>query len=142
MIRIPFSKARQYKPVLPYGMWTRLDGDKVLFNRGYTPFAIKSPDASVDLCDHFHVENIVKDEFFWDDWSAPTRNEETLQKCCEILDDWGIVIAPRPEPGTVSHTVFHHDDWCDQLNGKGACNCEPDIEFDADPSTIYGGDAA
>lgn len=21
-----------------------------------------------------------------------------------------------------------HDDWCDLLNGRGECNCEPEIE--------------
>ena len=27
-------------------------------------------------------------------------------------------------PG-VYHVEILHDDWCDQLNGKGPCNCEP-----------------
>jgi len=30
------------------------------------------------------------------------------------------------EPGVYEATVFH-DVWCDLLNGKGPCNCEPEI---------------
>ncbi len=142
MIKIPFNKVQQYRPIIPYGQWVRVNGDKVLFNRSYTPFAIKTSDGDVELCDRFWVKNIHKTEHFWDDRSSPWKEPDTLQKCCEILDAWGIVIATRLEPGKVSHTVFYHDDWCAQLNGKGTCNCEPDIEFDADPSTIYGGGVA
>jgi hypothetical protein len=32
-----------------------------------------------------------------------------------------------PKPGTVNHVSIAHDDWCDLLAGKGACNCDPDV---------------
>ena len=30
------------------------------------------------------------------------------------------------EPG-VYETLILHDEWCDLLNGKGPCNCEPEV---------------
>ena len=30
------------------------------------------------------------------------------------------------EPGVYEATVFH-DAWCDLLNGRGPCNCEPEV---------------
>jgi hypothetical protein len=30
------------------------------------------------------------------------------------------------EPGIV-HIDVAHDDWCDLLNGRGKCNCNPEI---------------
>ena len=30
-------------------------------------------------------------------------------------------------PGTVQHVHVAHDDWCAQLRGTGACNCDPDV---------------
>ncbi len=34
--------------------------------------------------------------------------------------------AVKTPPG-FHHVDVLHDDWCDQLSGKGPCNCEPDI---------------
>lgn len=31
--------------------------------------------------------------------------------------------------GGVEHITVQHDDWCDQLSGRGWCNCDPDIKF-------------
>jgi len=30
------------------------------------------------------------------------------------------------EPGVYEATVFH-DGWCDLLNGRGLCNCDPEV---------------
>lgn len=27
----------------------------------------------------------------------------------------------------VALTTVQHDSWCDKLNGRGACNCNPDV---------------
>jgi len=36
--------------------------------------------------------------------------------------------AQRLKPGVhMAHVM--HDDWCDQLNGRGTCNCEPEIKI-------------
>lgn len=32
------------------------------------------------------------------------------------------------KPGTVSAVTIAHDDWCDLINGRGGCNCDPDLE--------------
>ena len=32
------------------------------------------------------------------------------------------------KPGSVYSTTVLHDDWCDQLNGRGPCNCEPELK--------------
>jgi hypothetical protein len=29
--------------------------------------------------------------------------------------------------GRVFTEAVYHDDWCDQLAGRGPCNCEPEI---------------
>lgn len=29
--------------------------------------------------------------------------------------------------GTVQRVEIQHDDWCDLLNGRGYCNCNPTI---------------
>jgi len=39
--------------------------------------------------------------------------------------------AQEAQPGTVSHTVIKHDDWCLIFSGK-PCNCNPDIEIISD----------
>ena len=31
------------------------------------------------------------------------------------------------DSGKVFVARICHDDWCDQLNQKGACNCDPEI---------------
>lgn len=33
--------------------------------------------------------------------------------------------------GEISHAHVYHDDWCDFLNGRGPCNCNPEIRIDA-----------
>jgi hypothetical protein len=29
------------------------------------------------------------------------------------------------QPGSVQHVDIYHDSWCDQLHGRGPCNCHP-----------------
>jgi hypothetical protein len=33
--------------------------------------------------------------------------------------------AVVPTPGTVQRIEIQHDSWCDLLNGRGYCNCNP-----------------
>lgn len=47
----------------------------------------------------------------------PKYLDEVIKRGQAILDE---------EPGVYEATVFH-DDWCDLLNGKGPCNCEPEV---------------
>lgn len=35
--------------------------------------------------------------------------------------------ATLPSEPAVHHMTVLHDDWCDLLNGRGACNCEPEL---------------
>ena len=49
--------------------------------------------------------------------------------------------AQKAQPGTVSHAVVKHDDWCDIFKGK-PCNCNPDLEIISDEEyQKRGGDA-
>tara|TARA_Y100000310_G_C20678913_1_gene814725 strand:- start:1916 stop:2122 length:207 start_codon:yes stop_codon:yes gene_type:complete len=34
----------------------------------------------------------------------------------------------------LAHAVIAHDDWCDLLNEKGYCNCDPDVRLEEAPS--------
>jgi len=31
-------------------------------------------------------------------------------------------------PGRIYHVNVYHDDWCDQLNLRGLCNCNPEVD--------------
>ena len=31
-------------------------------------------------------------------------------------------------PG-LHHIIIRHDDWCDLLNRRGPCNCDPDVDL-------------
>ncbi len=131
MIRIPFSQARACRSVLPYGQWTTRNGDIVLFNRSYAPFAIKYPDGMFELCDRFWVNDIVKQEFFWDDWTSPWRKRESIGKCCKILSQWGIGIMSRSKPDGVTHFAFRQEDWEYLFDGNplvAASHGERDID--------------
>jgi hypothetical protein len=33
------------------------------------------------------------------------------------------------KPGTLSVVLVAHDHWCDQLAGRGPCNCDPEIRI-------------
>ncbi len=37
------------------------------------------------------------------------------------------VAAENIKPGRVYDLNILHDDWCDLINGKGPCNCEPTV---------------
>jgi hypothetical protein len=37
-------------------------------------------------------------------------------------------------PPGVYTVDIRHDDWCDQLAGKGPCNCSPEV---GDPKLIF-----
>lgn len=59
---------------------------------------------------------------------------------------WLIKILAEPEdygvtskPGSVVHTEVLHDACCDRLNGRGPCNCDPDIRRIPSPSTTQEG---
>jgi hypothetical protein len=38
-------------------------------------------------------------------------------------------LAGDLKPGTVQHVEVKHDAWCDQLAGRGPCNCRPDVSL-------------
>ena len=40
-------------------------------------------------------------------------------------------------PG-VHHVEIRHDDWCSLLNGRGVCDCAPDVESGARIEKKYG----
>jgi hypothetical protein len=33
----------------------------------------------------------------------------------------------RPKKGQIQHITIYHDDWCAQLLGLGACDCNPTV---------------
>ena len=42
-------------------------------------------------------------------------------------------------PGAVNHIWVYHDDECDLLARRGACNCSPDVELVTRPTPSAGG---
>ncbi len=41
-----------------------------------------------------------------------------LQRTHKILQESGL-----------HHVVVRHDDWCALLNGRGECNCRPEVDY-------------
>ncbi len=64
--------------------------------------------------------------------------------CRRLPDDADPLIAKAAvamaagtiRPGTLTHALIYHDDWCDQLHGRGPCNCEPDIRLVPDQPSM------
>lgn len=40
-----------------------------------------------------------------------------------------LATGAQSEPGTVRHVRITHDDWCDLLNSRGSCNCNPEVQM-------------
>jgi hypothetical protein len=40
-----------------------------------------------------------------------------------------LVAGESLAPGTVQSVDIFHDDWCDLLHSRGACNCNPEIQI-------------
>ena len=38
-------------------------------------------------------------------------------------------LAGDLRPGSVNHVEVKHDSWCDQLAGRGPCNCKPEVRM-------------
>ena len=34
----------------------------------------------------------------------------------------------KTQPGRIYHIDVYHDAWCDLLNNKGPCNCNPEVD--------------
>ncbi len=32
------------------------------------------------------------------------------------------------QPGRIYHITVRHDGWCNQLNRRGPCNCNPEVD--------------
>jgi hypothetical protein len=53
----------------------------------------------------------------------PTTEHNYLHKQARLLQ-----MVPLGK-GTVTVASVAHDDWCDAINGRGYCNCDPDIKM-------------
>lgn len=75
---------------LPYGKWTTKDNKEYLFNRDYEPIqGWDLENNTLIIVSSFNwIQEIVKEEFYYNGDCYPTRNEKTLRKCWDILADW------------------------------------------------------
>lgn len=53
------------------------------------------------------------------------KDQQIPQYLKEIMDEFMGKDA-EVVPGVYMINVYH-DNWCDQLNGRGICNCNPDV---------------
>jgi hypothetical protein len=90
---------RNPRASLPYGMWTQEDGTEVLFNRSYRPMWKRTPEGEVSKTSGW-VDEIVKVQHYYDDWTPPYRSDATRIKCQAVLDAWGVTPEMRFEPGS------------------------------------------
>jgi hypothetical protein len=56
---------------------------------------------------------------------AAYANQSYVRLLAEARAAGHVLAAPR----TVAGVLTCHDDWCELLNGRGPCNCEPELEF-------------
>ena len=86
--------------MVPYGRWITNDGREVLFNRSYWPILERRPGAPAKAARPSEwVEDIVQSEYFFDDWSAPWRSNNSacrssLAACNKVLAEWGMPPLP------------------------------------------------
>jgi len=57
-----------------------------------------------------------------DDATIPQHNHQ--RKLRELARQGRLSTAP----GVVSGISVYHDDWCALINGRGVCNCDPEIQ--------------
>src|SRR5262245_57218636 len=84
---------RERKSLCPYGMWTCAAGRQVLFNRSYWRI-LERHKRVVRLADPSEWVPWVKQEYFFDDWSAPWRTQSpaarwTWARVNAVLVEWG-----------------------------------------------------
>jgi hypothetical protein len=93
---------KEWKQRCPYGKWTCADGREVLFNRGYSPILERRPGLPAQAADPREFVRYVKQEFYFDDYTAPWRtpprkaSEQSLTLCNSILTAWGFPPLSKP----------------------------------------------
>lgn len=86
-ISIPFVSMRD---TLPYGIWLTREGREVLFNRDYHPIwhrLAPAPPKEADSGERIAFED---QQWFWKDDNPPWRDRNTLERCGDILLNWGL----------------------------------------------------
>jgi hypothetical protein len=99
--------------MVPYGCWITADGREVLFNRAYWPILERrSGEPAEPARPSEWVEDIVRSDYFFDDWTAPWRSTNracraSLAACNEVLAKWGLPsLPPMPRTRRSSITVI------------------------------------
>lgn len=91
----PFPSFEPMRLRLAYGVWTELDGTKVLFSRDYFPLWRISSDGEVSPDDPWRWVDFVEEEFFWDDRNPPWRSPKTAREVEERMKRMGVVGHPK-----------------------------------------------
>lgn len=90
------SQAENFKPMrlcMPYGKWTCADGTEVLFNRDYCPIWLRTPSGFVyDIAPNVLVPH-VKQEFYYQDSTTPDFDQNSHERCVDILTEWGVELC-------------------------------------------------
>lgn len=53
----------------------------------------------------------------------PHRKGNYVDKVTEVTTEFA-----KQNPTGVHHIHVFHDDWCDLIQGKGVCNCNPVVK--------------
>ena len=61
------------RKTLPYGRWTCKDKTEVIFNREYQPIFQRYNGVNAFILPNAWIENIVKTEYFYDDYTTPVK---------------------------------------------------------------------
>jgi hypothetical protein len=54
------------------------------------------------------------------------KTPKSLKKIGNYLPK--VIASLNGETAGIFDSVVRHDDWCDLINGKGECNCNPTVE--------------
>lgn len=91
---------------IPYGVWTRANGNEVMFNRQYKPMFEKFADGRVERIKPYWVSDIVGDADFFYEMS---RNHYDALNSLDVADKmmkcWGIKPEHRFTPWLTSNIV-------------------------------------
>jgi hypothetical protein len=62
-------------------------------------------------------------------WTGKTADKEWQAERGNYVPKLSKLHDSVPLDGKFHESVIYHDDWCDFLNGRGKCNCDPEVKL-------------
>src|SRR6516225_6378125 len=94
----------EFRLRVPYGKWTCKDGREVIFNREYWPILERRSGEKAKPANPNEWIHWIKQDYFFEEHRSPWSRRraraaaKTLERCNEILREWGYPALPKPSP--------------------------------------------